>query len=161
MGRLLACIELRWFCPRAVHSFEKWLNCRRCLQTESFVCILVGHGTFVSQSCKRSHIRLLMPFPSTWLCEAGFSASLLVKNKARNKVIVEYKRLVYHDIFCVSGTSTTDILGGLNLAHAWNHTLFEAWLVSAWFELDLLGDIKFFWPVVSQYNFNPFFLAQI
>ena len=55
----------------------------------------------------------------------------------------------------------SDILGGLNLARAWSHTLFEAWLVSAWFESDLLGDVKFFWPVVSQYNFNRSFLAQI
>ena len=34
-------------------------------------------------------IRLLMPFPSTWLCETGFSALLGIKNKARNKLIVE------------------------------------------------------------------------
>ena len=34
-------------------------------------------------------IRLLMPFPPTWLCEAGFSALLGIKNKARNKLIVE------------------------------------------------------------------------
>ena len=34
-------------------------------------------------------IRLLMPFPSTWLCEAGFSALLGIKNKARNKLIIE------------------------------------------------------------------------
>ena len=33
-------------------------------------------------------IRLLMPFPSTWLCEAGFSALLGIKNKARNKLNV-------------------------------------------------------------------------
>ena len=34
-------------------------------------------------------IRLLMLFPSTWLCEAGFSALLGIKNNARNKLIVE------------------------------------------------------------------------
>ena len=34
-------------------------------------------------------IRLLMPFPLTWLCEAGFSALLGIKNKARNKLIIE------------------------------------------------------------------------
>ena len=34
-------------------------------------------------------IRLLMPFLSTWLCEAGFSALLGITNKARNKLIVE------------------------------------------------------------------------
>ena len=34
-------------------------------------------------------IRLLMPFPSSWLCETGFSALLGIKNKARNKLIVE------------------------------------------------------------------------
>ena len=34
-------------------------------------------------------IRLLMPFPSTWLCEAGFSALLGIKNKARHKPIIE------------------------------------------------------------------------
>jgi len=35
--------------------FENWLNCKRCLQTENFVCMLVGHGAFVTQSCKCSH----------------------------------------------------------------------------------------------------------
>jgi len=44
----------------------------------------------------------------------------------------------------IFSTDISDILGGLNLAHAWSHTLFEAWLVSAWFELDLLGDVNFF-----------------
>ena len=34
-------------------------------------------------------IQLLMLFLSTWLCEAGFSALLGIKNKARNKLIVE------------------------------------------------------------------------
>ena len=34
-------------------------------------------------------IRLLMPLPSTWLCEAGFSALLGIKNKAKNKLIIE------------------------------------------------------------------------
>ena len=34
-------------------------------------------------------IRLLMSFPSTWLCEAGFSALLEIKKRARNKLIVE------------------------------------------------------------------------
>ena len=28
-----------------------------------------------------------MPFPSTWLCEAGFSALVGIKNKGRNKLI--------------------------------------------------------------------------
>ena len=34
-------------------------------------------------------IRLLMPFPSTYLCEAVFSALLGIKTKARNKLAVE------------------------------------------------------------------------
>jgi len=32
----------------------------------------------------------------------------------------------------------------LNLAHAWSHRLFEAWLVNSWFEVDLAGDFKAF-----------------
>ena len=31
----------------------------------------------------------VLPFPSTYLCEAGFSSLLQIKNKARNKVDVE------------------------------------------------------------------------
>ena len=34
-------------------------------------------------------IRLLMPFPLTWLCEADFSALLGIKNKTRTKLIVQ------------------------------------------------------------------------
>ena len=34
-------------------------------------------------------IQLLMPFPSTWLCEACFSTLPGIKNKARNKLIAE------------------------------------------------------------------------
>ena len=49
----------------------------------------------------------------------------------------------------------------LKLAHAWSHRLFEAWLVSGCFKVDLLGDIKVFLPALSQYNLNRFFLAQI
>ena len=33
---------------------------------------------------------------------------------------------------------------GLNLAYAWSHRLFEAWLVNGWFKVDLLGDVKDF-----------------
>jgi len=58
-------------------------------------------------------------------------------------------------------TLSTDILVGLNLAHAWSHRLFEAWLVRGWFEVDLLGDVKVFLPALNQYSLNRFFLAQI
>ena len=34
-------------------------------------------------------IRLLMPFPLTWLCETDFSALLEIKNKTRTKLIVQ------------------------------------------------------------------------
>ena len=61
----------------------------------------------------------------------------------------------------IFSTDISGILGGLNLAHAWSHRLFEAWLVSVWFEVDLLSDDEVFWPAVSQYNLNRFFLAQI
>ena len=53
------------------------------------------------------------------------------------------------------------IFSGFNSAHAWSYKLFEAWLVSGWFKLDLLGDVKVFLPALSQYNLNRFFLAQI
>ena len=58
-------------------------------------------------------------------------------------------------------TDISGILGGLNLAHAWRHRLFEAWLVSGWFEVNLVGDVTIFLPALSQYNLNRFFLAQI
>jgi len=53
------------------------------------------------------------------------------------------------------------ILGGLKLACAWSHRLFEALLVNGWFKVDLQSDIKAFLPALSQYNLNHFFLAQI
>jgi len=53
------------------------------------------------------------------------------------------------------------IFSGFNLAHAWSHRLFEAWLVSGWFKVDFLGDVKDFLPALSQYSLNRFFLAQI
>jgi len=56
---------------------------------------------------------------------------------------------------------SADILGGLNLTHAWSDRLFEAWIVSGWFKVNLLGDVKVFLPALSQYNLNRFVLAQI
>jgi len=58
-------------------------------------------------------------------------------------------------------TDISGILGSLNLAYAWSHKLFEAWLVNGWFKGDLVDDVKVFLPVLSQYNLNRFFLAQI
>ena len=58
-------------------------------------------------------------------------------------------------------TDISGIFSGLNLAYAWSCMLFEAWLVSDWFKVDLLGDVKVFLPALSQYNLNRFFLAQI
>ena len=34
-------------------------------------------------------LKLLMPFPSTYLCEAAFSSMLVIKTKARNRFDVE------------------------------------------------------------------------
>ena len=34
-------------------------------------------------------LKLLMPFPSTYLCETAFSSMLVIKTKARNKLEVE------------------------------------------------------------------------
>ena len=48
----------------------------------------------------------------------------------------------------------------LNLAFAWRHSLFEAWLVNGWFKVDLVGDVEIILPTLSQYNFN-LFLAHI
>jgi len=56
---------------------------------------------------------------------------------------------------------STNNLGGLNLAHAWSHKLFEAWLVNNWFKVDLVGDVNVFLPALSQYNLHRFFLVQI
>ena len=33
-------------------------------------------------------IKILLPFPTTYLCEVGFSTLLLLKNKQRNKLDV-------------------------------------------------------------------------
>jgi len=44
----------------------------------------------------------------------------------------------------IFSTDIPGILGGLNLAHAWSHRLFEAWLVRGWFEVNLLGDVTIF-----------------
>jgi len=41
-------------------------------------------------------------------------------------------------------TDISGILGGLNLAHAWSHRSFEAWLVSDWFKVEFLDDVKAF-----------------
>jgi len=58
-------------------------------------------------------------------------------------------------------TDILGILGGLNLAHAWSYRLFEAWLLSGCYKVDLLDDDKVFLPALSQYNFNRFFFARI
>jgi len=42
----------------------------------------------------------------------------------------------------------------------WSHRLFEAWLASDWFKVDLVGDVQAFLPALSQYNLIRFFLAQ-
>ena len=34
-------------------------------------------------------LKLLMPFPSTYLCEAAFSSMVVIKTKARNRLDVE------------------------------------------------------------------------
>jgi len=56
---------------------------------------------------------------------------------------------------------SADSLGGLNFAHAWSHRLFGAWLVNGWSKVDLVGDVKVFFPALRQYNLNRFFLALI
>jgi len=53
------------------------------------------------------------------------------------------------------------ISAGLNLAHAWRHRLFEAWLVTGWFEVDLLSDVDASLPARNQYNLIWFFLTQL
>jgi len=58
-------------------------------------------------------------------------------------------------------TDISGIFSALNLAHAWSYRWFEAWLESGWYKVDLLGDVNFFLPALSQYNVNRFFLSQI
>ena len=57
----------------------------------------------------------------------------------------------------IFSTDISGILGGLNLAYAWSHRLFEAGLVKVWFKVDLLGDVKVFLPAPSQYISDRFF----
>jgi len=54
---------------------------------------------------------------------------------------------------------STDISGGFNLAYAWRHSLFKAWLVNGWFKVDLVGDVEVILPTLGQYNLEPFFLS--
>jgi len=44
----------------------------------------------------------------------------------------------------IFSTDMSGILGGLNVAYAWSHRLFEAWLVRGWFKVELLDDVKDF-----------------
>jgi len=67
-----------------------------------------------------------------------------------------FKYYEYSFLYSFSG-----IFSGLNLAHAWSYRLFEAWLVSGWFKVDLLGGVKVFFPALSQHNLNRYFIAQI
>jgi len=67
-----------------------------------------------------------------------------------------FKYYEYSFLYSFSG-----IFSGMTLAHAWSYRLFEDWLVSGWFKVDLLGDVKVFLPALSQYTLNRFFLAQI
>jgi len=58
-------------------------------------------------------------------------------------------------------TDISGIFSGFNLAHAWSYRLFEAWQVSGWLKVGLLGDVEVFLPALNQINLNRFFLAQI
>ena len=48
-------------------------------------------------------IRILLPFPSTYLCESGFSTLVLIKTKHRNRLSVE------DDMRCAISTTKPDI----------------------------------------------------
>ena len=48
-------------------------------------------------------LNILVPFPSTYLCESGFSALLTIKSKARNRLHVQ------SDISCALSTTSPDI----------------------------------------------------
>jgi len=60
----------------------------------------------------------------------------------------------------IFSTDISGISGGLNLAYAWRHSLFEAWLVNSWIKVDLVGNVEVFLPTLSQHNLNHF-LAHI
>ncbi|KAI6648073.1 Zinc finger BED domain-containing protein 5-like [Oopsacas minuta] len=51
----------------------------------SFWSSMLGSYPIVSQIA----LKLLMPFPSTYLCEAAFSSMLVIKTKARNRLDVK------------------------------------------------------------------------
>ena len=51
----------------------------------SFWSSMLGSYPIVSEIA----LKLLMPFPSTYLCEAAFSSMLVIKTKARNRLHVE------------------------------------------------------------------------
>ena len=51
----------------------------------SFWISLLGIYPIVSDMA----LKLLMPFPSTYLCEAAFSSMLVIKTKARNRLDAE------------------------------------------------------------------------
>jgi len=53
------------------------------------------------------------------------------------------------------------ILGGLNLAYAWSHRSFEAWLASDWFKVDMVGDVEDFWQLLASITWTIFSVAQI
>ena len=48
-------------------------------------------------------LNILVPFPSTYLCECGFSALLTIKSKAQNQLDVQ------NDSLCALSTTSPDI----------------------------------------------------
>jgi len=87
---------------------------------------------------------------------------LLCAAKTVNKQGYIHAFYQVEEIVCLSIMSThfsTDISGifsGLNLAHAWRYRLFEAWLASGWFKVDLLGDVKVFCQLLASITWTVF-----
>ena len=52
--------------------------------------------------CKMA-VRILLPFPSTYLCDSGFSTLVLIKTKHRNRLSVE------DDMRCAISKTEPDI----------------------------------------------------
>ena len=59
-------------------------------------------------------IQLLMPFSSTWLCEACFSALLEIKNKARNQLIAEQ---IKGKLYPLPNHALTSLSSNYNCSH--------------------------------------------
>ena len=66
--------------------------------------------------------RLLMIFPLTWLCEAGFLALHGVKNNARTKVIVKPDQMC---ALPTTGPRLGKVLPRCNKSHLTNNTLYR------------------------------------